>query len=800
MAPAPVEPPRGRVRLETKHTLVAGGLSTVLASGDARPQIIAALDDASCVAGTVLYAASRLLLLYCTQTLAEGGSFSPTGLTSSASFGHKDNQKWRGTASDMPPGEAPVVFTQELVCWAVQMFKADRRAHDKAKANPAYQALERLVKDNNFVADLGGLQDTRNMADALNSLSKSLAVSISNHLNVATLAHTKLYLRAKYAHLYLSGKEVTQLAKTIGKSVQWNTHRTSLRGGHPYDVLPPHREQKAVTRYGLSVTIPEMEPMEWRALVDAERALLPQTWTQVDMLRGRFRMLRDIQARSLTSERPLRAFNLLPVCRSGRVFLKLNTDGLVDMLHRADVGFVMDKPVKISPTPSRSAEDTERMQKEANDAAKYANACKALAFFDQRKLQRLLRHPHHRSERTVELQLAGEFFRTDGVQAQFLCGTLKRSKRDREGVAKQEDGDDDGDAAVAQDAGADAESDDEDVVSAKTPVPQDIDHLFACDPGRTNLYTVVKARRVDEVERLDKYEDLAPLGDSSSFVLWDKAQLPSKRHGKYNREYLTKSAKRYDEECGGRLRRHKRTWRVKSCEEYRDAVGRLSNASLACVDFQQLLARVKVHLQCHSAIHLVEGSRDVAKDRFDAYIRKQKTLASIAGDFADVLGDTGILAWGGARWAVGAKGAAPCRSAMIYKHLKRQPFGNRIVTEAETNTSCKSAISQQLGKMVHPYHKRYCKDTSCFQTTWALDGTKENVSKTGKFRLGVFGGGRPHGLYLETEGKKRTCSRDINGASNIWRCYWERCHGRERPKTLQSSKKQGDASDRGRSA
>jgi hypothetical protein len=591
-----------------------------------------------------------------------------------------------------------------------------------------------------------------------------LAVVINNHLTVATAAHTKLYLKAKYAHLYLSNKEATQLAKTIGRSVQWNNKRTELNKGKSYETLPPHRKEKSSVRFGENVTIPEVDPVEWRAIVDAERALLPATWTQVDMLRARFRMLSEIINRS-TPEKPFKAFTLLPLCKSGRVFLKMNSVSIKSMMKRAKVS--ADRGV--------------------------------LDIFVQEKLQRLLRHPSRRSDKTVELILAGEFFRTDGVQAQFVCGEPPRKKRDRKGNVKEDADDDDDDVAAVDDGVDDVCDDDEDVVSKDAPRPVDFEHLFAVDPGRTNLYTAMKARRVDEAERNEKFPDLAPLGDGT-YVAWEKVQLPSKRRGKYNNEYLTKSAKQYDEESGGRLRRQKRTWRVQSAKQYQTALARLSEASLSCVDKTQLASRIKIHFQNHAAIHLVEGSRDVAKDRFDAYIRKQKTLASIGNDFKEVLGDTGICAWGGARWAVGMKGAAPCRSAMVYKFLKRQPFGKRIVTEAETNTSRKNAISLRMKEMVHPYHRRLpvYRKRDCFQTSYAADGvTVIDKVNIGKYRVGVLGGGRPHGLYLETEGMKRTCSRDTNGASNIWRCYWERCHGRPRPETLRSKFNLGDNSGEG---
>jgi hypothetical protein len=96
---------------------------------------------------------------------------------------------------------------------------------------------------------------------------------------------------------------------------------------------------------------------------------------------------------------PRAGFSLLPLCRSGRVFLKLNTAGLHDLCLRAGISI-----------PKADV----------------------LNLFDAKRLDRVLRRPTAASDHTVHLHLAGEFFRTDGMQAQFVCGT-KRGEKPRPG-------------------------------------------------------------------------------------------------------------------------------------------------------------------------------------------------------------------------------------------------------------------------------------------------------------------------------------------------------------------------------
>jgi hypothetical protein len=159
---------------------------------------------------------------------------------------------------------------------------------------------------------------------------------------------------------------------------------------------------------------------------------------------------------------------------------------------------------------------------------------------------------------------------------------------------------------------------------------------------------------------------------------------------------------------------------------------------------------------------------------------KQKVFGEVASRFKKVLGDDGVCAWGGARWAHAAKGRAPCPAAAIYRHLVLQPWARgRFPREAECNTSCKCSCCLAPDKMVHPRHARV------YRYVW----TRDSEGRLERTKVGVFGGGRQNGLYqCTTGGCYSTWSRDRNAPANIWRCYWERFHGRARPETLRSSR------------
>jgi hypothetical protein len=707
--------PSGRVHLAQTRTLVAGGLSSLVTCRE----LVSAFDEASRTCGAFMYATSRLLLFYATTTLSNGEEFHATGLAN-------ENKAWKAAGQIGPP---PTVFTQELCEWAINIFMQRTKSSDR-DTHPAFERIQDIGQA--LVAELGTF-DNRNLKEVLQSLARSLSVVISNHLNVACASHTAAYLRAKYSDLHLNKKEANQLAKTIGRSVQWNAVRASKQvGGLPYEKLPASRDhEKVVRRSGNEVIVPAMSADGWRAIVATERALLPATWSQLDMLRRRYEMLRDIRALDEPGS-PRSAFNLLPVCRSGRVFMKLNTAALVQLCSRAKV----------------------KVEKS-----------NVLSIFDAKRLNRLLRRPDQESDVTVKLDLAGEFFRTDGVQAQFVCGIRRGQKRTADGGAVGTAVGDIDDAAVDPSGGTDgnADDDEEDIIDFGCDVPSDIEDLFACDPGKVNLFNVARARVVPAEYRKGN----VPMSDGRCIV-WDEVYRMSKVQ--------------FDEERGTTKRRLQRKAAVKASPAYREAVGIMSRCSLSVVDPVVLKARLEEGCRAYGAIHEFEGSRAVARTRFAAYMGKQKIMGKISRKFESLLGLTGVCAWGGARWAHTQKGRAPCPSAMVYKHLARQPWANggrRLPREAETNTSCKCSCCLAPAKMVHPHHERV------YHCVWTMG----NAGRREKTKVEVPGGGRPNGLYqCQTEGCYRTWSRDRNAPANIGRCFWERVHGRPRPATLRSTR------------
>jgi hypothetical protein len=711
--------PQGRVRLAQTHTFVAGGLASLVRS-PYRTAFVRAVDGASKTCGALLFVASRLLLLYAVDVLErDGGVFPETGLKAGK------NEKWATSDPETRSPHPPVVFTQELCEWSLNVFFRSTKRSPR-DSHPAFIRLKALAAP--LVAEFG-LRDNSHLQACLQSLAKSLSVVVANHLNVACAAHTAVYLRAKYDHLYLTKKEASQLAKTVGRSVQWNAARAAKQpGGAPYDVLPPVRAAKVWRRRSGDVNVPAVTVEEWRSLVEAERALLPPTWNQSDMVCRRWDMLRAIRTGE-DAAAPRAGFTLVPLCRAGRVFLKLNTAGLHALCLRAGI----------------SIQKTD-----------------VLNLFDAKRLDRVLRRPTTVSDDTVPLHLAGEFFRTDGLQAQFVCGAKRGEKRARNGDSiDDDDGDEDGEAPDGGIGVCGDESDEE--IEDDPTLPVRIEILYSCDPGKENLYNVASARELGPDE--SGPPGLQPLGDGRR-VVW--------------KEVLHMSKAEWDEIRGMTKRRKQRTAEVRSNEAYRAALGEMSRNSAAVADGAILCQRLLAHCRSHAALHAFEGSRDAARTRFAAYMGKQKAFAKVASDFKKLLGAEGVCAWGGARWAHASKGRAPCPAAAIYRYLVRQPWAaGRFPREAECNTSCKCSNCLAPEKMVHPHHAR------TYRYVWSRDANG-HLSKT---KVGAFGGGRPNGLYqCQTGGCNRTWSRDRNAPANIWRCYWERFHGRARPETLRSSR------------
>ena len=129
----------------------------------------------------------------------------------------------------------------------------------------------------------------------------------------------------------------------------------------------------------------------------------------------------------------------------------------------------------------------------------------------------------------------------------------------------------------------------------------------------------------------------------------------------------------FDERRGVIKRRKQRVAAVARDPSYRTAMGVMSRHPLSIVNIGELRDRTVLHFRAHRAVHALEGSREVARSRFEAYMGKQRIFTSITSKFKSLLGDKGVCAWGGARWAHAAKGRAACPAAAVYRTLAAQP-------------------------------------------------------------------------------------------------------------------------------
>ena len=694
--------PSGRVTLDEKHTLVAGGLSSILQARH-RAKILKAADSGSRAVGAVLFAVSRLLILYFTHLIS----------------------------NDLPvpstTGDHEGIFTQELLDYAMAIFKSNANFSAKRDSSPAYQLLVELANQQfggGSILEKFGKHNCSGLTACLHSWAKIVPSTLNNHLIYACEAHTSLYVKAKYSHLYLRAEEARQLARTIGRSVQWNANRTAKRRGVEYNKLPRLRPAAQLkTIRGEEVLVPAMTEDEWREIVDAERELLPPTWSQLDMLKGRLRMLQEIRNYS-TPELSFKAFTILPTFSAGRTFLKLNTAGLHELVSgRAGVSI---------------------------------SKVNILDVFVPERLDRLMRHPRwFPSENTQPLMLGGEFFRTDGVQAQFYCGLgqARGTKRSFGGDDIEPAEEDHADP----DEGWDAPEPDEPDPEERIPLVERPSLLFSDDPGTNNIINI---GTVDESAGGD------PVNQRTGDGLNVKVTLGYRL-----------SARRWAEMRGfHRARRRRKGWT--EADGYKAAMVTFSQNSAAESDEQRLGQHLVAQCGSWRDVNAVEGSRKVARLRFNQFMRTQKAMAQVKTEVFEVLGKDGVLALGSGNWK--HRGRTTAASQMIHNALRADPRArldngrNRIFLEPETNSSCK--CSRCLGplKMVQPKHAKVYGNA-----TVLVDGFPKKV------RMLIEGGSRPHGLYQCTQpGCYRTWERDRNAITNIWRSAWERMHGRPRPATL----------------
>ena len=230
----------------------------------------------------------------------------------------------------------------------------------------------------------------------------------------------------------------------------------------------------------------------------------------------------------------------------------------------------------------------------------------------------------------------------------------------------------------------------------------------------------------------------------------------------FERTYRLTAAE-YFERRGSRKAKRSSEQAVQRSEAYRNGMHAFSQNSLRVASLGDLERRTREQSSAWLSVHEVAGSRAVARRRFDAVMRTGRTNAEVA---RKVLGSckankpVSAVAWGGARWAHNARGSAPCPAGALYRMLLRESLRRKVllVRERETNTSKRCCACLGTEDMLHPSH---------------LTGSGDAMPI--------------YGLYqCISTGCHRTHDRDVNGASNIWRAYYERSRGRPRPPALMS--------------
>ena len=701
------ELPKGTVRLSEKHTLVAGGLSSLL-KDDYREKVLDAADSGARATAAILARASRLLVLYFTHILSN------------------DNLDGFPTSDDTEQ-----IFYQELVGYAISIFKVVNYNSANRADSRVYKLLVELAEtpfakpDGTSASmwDEFGDVDAKGLGAILHSYAKSWAVNMRNHLRHAWKQHTTLYLKAKYAELKMSAKEVTQLAQTIGKSVEFNEYRDE-KGRQPYMKLPRARgEQRDILGH---ISRQAVTDEHWQALVDDERQLLPETSSDWDLLQNRWRMLQAIDAAS-TPSRIFKGFTILPIFGAGRCFMKLNTAGLYELVSsRGQVNIAKGDVLKI---------------------------------FKPKKLDKLMRHAKVKpSDKTQPLELGGEFFRTNGVAAQFYCGLTRGIKRDRKGIAMAEGDDDECDP----NDGWDEPEDKGDIADDAIPTVESEDELFSDDPGK---HCYINIGRVEKVSDEPFRPGQQPTGDGTFVNTKLAYRLTARRWG----------------EMRGYHRARRRRKQYTNVDAYKAALDVFSRHSCAVSNAQTLGLNMVMQGTVWAQVHAVEGSRKMARLKFDAYMRQQSAINTVCNEVFAVLGDTGVLAVGSGRWKSNSRGTKYGSDAcgMIHRQLFADPrsrFENgrrRLFNEPEQYSSQKCSNCLGPFKMVHPKH------ALVYGNEWIeQDGRIVKVREAKRRAV--------HGQYQCTAGTCHcTWDRDRNAIANIWRTAWERMHGRLRPITLQ---------------
>jgi hypothetical protein len=607
----------------------------------------------------------------------------------------------------------------------------------------------------------GSLFDAAHTGYTQGEAAKSFAQSCHNYLFGAWDRHMQRYLTARFLHLHLTKTEAHALALNIGRSWQ-SVHRRRQRNRPDPPLPPPREEAKLAKWHGEEVWQPAMSTQAWQELVDAYRRPrtprdadygqhpFPASDTEEELLIARYQWLQCITELNETPERKghqLSSFNLLPRAHHGRVFAAYSKGGILDICRGAGMP------------------DLPKSTKEFNP----------LRIFHAHLLQRILRRSPE-SAKWSALALSGTFLRSDGVQAHIVCGEASTEGRANRYSKRQEEDDEDEEEDNNEEDPEEAASAEEkgDIEDPAMLLSDSLGHLTACDPGRKRLLYIVRAV---EVHQSDPHALVEPIQLADGRLVHVKLV-----------KVLSLTQEHYAWLCQRGRRSRRREVLAKHNPEYTAAIRTISAASTKTT---HVADAIQQHVHCFPEIHAVSGRRSMARMKFGSMISTQKALAWIARQVLPKSDPQRIVAWGGARWAVTAKGNAACSTFKIFRYIKAQPFSTVKITDSEGHvteesrlrrekehcSSCKCPSCMDMQKMYNPKMRNYVR------RKWERD------PQSGRFhRVKVLQTEPdPKGCYdlyqCATEGCHRTWPRDGAGSGGIFRCFWERAHHRPRPRT-----------------
>jgi hypothetical protein len=241
----------------------------------------------------------------------------------------------------------------------------------------------------------------------------------------------------------------------------------------------------------------------------------------------------------------------------------------------------------------------------------------------------------------------------------------------------------------------------------------------------------------------------------------------------------------------------------KKYPQYIAAVNTLRSNSLMTSKPEDLMKSSQEAVRCYPDIHKVSSSKAVARLHFYGAWCEQKAMTWVADQVLPKDDPKRIVAWGGAHWAHGLKGVAPCSAFKIYRkiaalpratamlkdHQKQEFRGTRLPRESEFKSSVVCSACLGEAKMEHPVHDHFMKKKRIYNPTSGF-WERQVIECSGEHVYDLF--------QCAAKGCCRTHGRDLNGASNILRTAWERSHGRPRPASLARPQEHGGAAAKGK--